>query len=221
MSECWEMLPKSRPSFAELKVKLDELHAVLRGEKPRLERQPSQKPSRGWREGFEKEQEVQLQHAHATKAQVTVAFELTKKVFAGAQVGRSLCLVIDPRKEEKIAKEGGFAHHLPCTRFQSLYRYATEETVAEMVQDLMPDANELLAACKPIPDVDKAAYKVGVASPPSSSCFPALFERHCSFAGFAADSHLPSVVFPPLESGIGCDWPCQSKKQAGQDPRGG
>ena len=43
---------------------------------------------------------------------------------------------------------------------KALYRYATDETVAEMVEELMPTANELLAACKPIPDVDKTAYKV-------------------------------------------------------------
>jgi len=112
-----------RPSFAELKISLDEQHAILRGEKPRLTRQPSKRASRGWRDEFEKEQ---LDHVHATKQQVTEAFELTKKVFAGAQ---------------------------------ALYRYATDETVAEMVEELMPTANELLAACKPIPDVDKTAYK--------------------------------------------------------------
>lgn len=100
MSDCWEMLPKDRPSFADLKIKLDELHAVLRGEKPRLQRQPSIMPSRGWREGFEKEQKEQLQHAHATKAEVTVAFELTKKVFAGAQVsGDSMHTVVPCRTQ--------------------------------------------------------------------------------------------------------------------------
>lgn len=52
-----------------------------------------------------------------------------------------------------------------------------------MVEDLMPDANELLAACKPIPDVDKAAYKVG----PMSLLFFSFF----LFATVNASTNAP------------------------------
>lgn len=51
-----------------------------------MTRQPSKRPSRDWREEFEKEQKEQLSQAHATKEQVLGAFEMTKAVFAGAQV---------------------------------------------------------------------------------------------------------------------------------------
>ncbi len=30
MTVCWEMVPKERPTFAKLKVQLDELHSVLK-----------------------------------------------------------------------------------------------------------------------------------------------------------------------------------------------
>jgi hypothetical protein len=74
----------------------------------------------------------------------------------------------------------------------------------------MPDANELLAACKPIPDVDKAAYKVGAA--PSSSFFPSFPQQRMRLI------IPPSLT--PLEPGGGRDWPGQGQEQAGKDPRG-
>eukprot|EP00043_Microstomoeca_roanoka_P011550 m.108961 g.108961 ORF g.108961 m.108961 type:complete len:583 (+) comp15228_c1_seq1:176-1924(+) len=84
MGECWEMNAKERPSFAELKLTLEELHNAQKGDsKGRRRSKESMKTSnQDWRQQFEsKPKEIDADE----KSKVEQAIDMTKEVFSGAQ----------------------------------------------------------------------------------------------------------------------------------------